>query len=50
MCAKVKEHKSETYQCHPDHPPVPQMVHMDTLDAAMDMEESNPYLQKSAKP
>ena len=49
MCAKVKEHESETYQCRLDHPPAPQMVRTDTLDTAMDTEESNSNLQKSAK-
>ena len=44
MCAKVKERESETYQCCPDHPPVPQIARTDTLDAAVDMAESNSSL------
>ena len=49
MCAKLEDHKVTTYQCHPGHPPNAQSIRMETLDVEGNVEESNSYLQKSAK-
>ena len=38
--AKAEENETATYQCHLGHPPIPQIVHTDPLDGAIDAEDS----------
>ena len=47
--ATVEECGMATHQCRPCHPQVPQNVRTDSSGSAIDAEESNPYLEKSAK-
>ena len=49
MCTKLEDCKVTTYQCRPGHPPNAQSICTETLDIEGDAEESNLYLQKSAK-
>ena len=48
-CVKAKEYETETHLCHPSHLPVLQNIQMDSVNINGDVEESNLYLQKSAK-
>ena len=44
ICTGAKEDESETYQCHPGHPPVLQNIQTELLDGAVDVEDSRSSL------